>query len=167
MGAMRLAMVGGMLVLGACGAATDESATQGSTPAVTTQGTADSTSSTSTSATAITTTVAPTSTGPTTTLAPSTTVTTTSTAPNTTVTTTTTTTTTSAPTTTLPAAKTWSIDLVNFNIQPGTITVRVGDTVRWTNAQGAHTTSSGKGGGAYGKMANGILDSSPKERHSR
>jgi plastocyanin len=69
----------------------------------------------------------------------------TSTAPTASSTTTTIVATTFAPTTVASASQTTTVGLENFAIVPSTVTIRVGDTVRWVVNSGGHTTTSGAG----------------------
>jgi plastocyanin len=51
--------------------------------------------------------------------------------------------------------------MVDYAFGPPTVRITVGDSVRWTNDQGAHTTTSGRGGDAYvkdGRWDSGFLD---------
>jgi len=46
---------------------------------------------------------------------------------------------------------------MDFAIAPASLTITIGDKVRWTNTGGAHTSTSGTGGGSYSK--DGVWDS--------
>ncbi|MFO0753950.1 MAG: S-layer homology domain-containing protein [Thermodesulfovibrionales bacterium] len=49
------------------------------------------------------------------------------------------------------------ISMSNFSFSPPSVTINVGDTVRWTNSQGTHTTTSGTGCTADGQWNSGLL----------
>jgi plastocyanin len=71
----------------------------------------------------------------------STTLSGTTTTQSTTTTTPTATTTAPATTTTVPAAKTVNVSIVSFSFGPSSVTINVGDTIRWTVNSGTHTTT--------------------------
>ena len=52
-----------------------------------------------------------------------------------------TTTTVPVTTTTVPAAKTVNVSIVSFSFGPSSVTINVGDTIRWTVDSGTHTTT--------------------------
>jgi plastocyanin len=112
------------------------------TPSTITPGIAPTTSA-STEATTTT----PTPTTGTTTTTVGATTTTQPTAPTTPPTTTTQTTATTTPptTTTTDVAKTVDVSIENFMFVPATVTINVGDTVRWTVNSGTHTATSNSG----------------------
>lgn len=141
-------LLGLALVLAACGG--DVGATTTGTSTISTTTTtleAEETTTTSTTAGTTATTAPTTTTRPatTTTAATATTAATTTTTPATTTTAAATTTTTVAVTTTTAPAggSTVTIGAENFGFSPATITISVGDTVKWVLSEGSHTTTSG------------------------
>lgn len=110
-----------------------------------------------TSASIETTTTAPTSTTGTTATTVGATTTTQSTTTTTPATTTTQTTATTTPptTTTTDVAKTVDVSIESFMFVPATVTINVGDTVRWTVNSGTHTATSNSGVWDSNTMATG------------
>ncbi len=144
-----------ILVATACGGTTigETTSTPVIEPAVT-QSTTNATTVTTTSAPVETTTTAapyedygpqedevPTATVPTSTTSVTATTQATSTT-STTATTQTTSTTSPASTTTVDETKTVSVSIVNFRFESASVTINVGDTIRWTVNSGTHTTTS-------------------------
>lgn len=52
------------------------------------------------------------------------------------------------------------VSMVNYSFQPETVTINAGDTVRWINQGGSHTTTSGTGCVSDGKWNSGLLSTS-------
>jgi len=118
------------LMASGCGSAAEGASAPGSSSTVATTSTTTTTlAPTTTTTTTATTTLPPTTT---TTVAPTTTTTTLP--PTTTTTTTTTTTLPSTTTTTSPPSATHTVLTEDYAMNPGTLVIKAGDTVKWTNA---------------------------------
>jgi len=56
-----------------------------------------------------------------------------------------------------PANVTWTVTMSNFKFVPSTLTIAVGDTVKWVAESAGHTTTSGTNGVKDGKWDSGTV----------